>query len=292
MNEPVKQETQLPTLGSSPEVPQQEVLASDMVIPKLLLMQGLSDFVSDRAKDPVTGQEIRQGDVVRSTTGQVLGGPDKPFPIIPLRYTSLWMHQERIPGKTKPEFRGYVPRDAGLHDPGKGEIEKTGENLPWEFKHLGAEWVRTKVIRLYALLPGDIDSFLSMIERVKESGEMPDLEHALLPVVIDFRNTSYAAGKDVASYFLKIREMAQYGAQPYGYSMLLGCGKEENDKGVFYVYQAGKTEKLAAKFITEAKRWYATLGHANIKVDERDAADDVPAAKPQGEAGVSQQSKF
>lgn len=271
----------------APEV-EQEVLSSDMVIPKVLLMQALSDNVSERKKDPVTGAQIQAGDIVRSTSGEILGNPEKPVDIIPLRLQNLWMLQEQEGKEMK--FRGYIPRTAGLDDAkATTELEKTGENLPWEFKHLGADWKRTKVIRLFALLPADIKAFQEEMKKAAESGEMPDLEKTLLPVVIDFRVSSYNAGKEVATYFLKIKEMAQYGARPYGYSMALSVQQDKNDKGTFYVFKTGKTTKLPAELKPEAERWYNTLANVQVKVDESDANEP---AKAHGESGVSEQSAF
>jgi hypothetical protein len=289
MNEVAKKEESGALTVSDRAGTQQAVLASDMVIPKLQLMQGLSDKVAERAKSP-DGQVIQMGHMIRSTTGEILGDPDKPVDIIPLRFASLWMLGEKVGGDL--EFRGYIPRDGGLEDAEREENAKTGENLPWEFKHLGADWKRTKVIRLFGLLPADILGFQAEVKAALANGDMPDLEKTLLPIVVDFRIKSYPAGKDVATYFLKIKELAQYGARPYGYSMPLSCVMEENDKGKFYVFKTGKTKKLDAALLEQSERWFNTLSNvATVKVDEQDTSE-VGGAAPSGEAGVSGKSQF
>jgi hypothetical protein len=202
--------------------------------------------------------------MVRSTTAEKLGGPDQPVQFIPLKMTTEWILAERV-GKNF-EYRKTEPRNAG------------NENLPWEFKQNGADWKRTKVINVYALLPQDILNFQTEIKRLAETGEMPDLNKTLLPVVISFRSTSYNAGKSVATFFSKIAEMSQYGvAKPYGYTMSLSCYQDKNDDGTYYVFEAGDTKALDKALLPEAERWFNTLNAMQtIRVDDTD--EEKPAA--------------
>lgn len=245
-----KKETSQVAIVPEQQAPSQNVLASDLIIPKVLLMQGLSELV--------TARKAQLGDMVRSTTGEKLGDPEHPIRFIPLKMTSEWIVQEKI-GK-KYEYRRTEPRTAA------------NENAPWEFKQDGTEWKRTKVINVYALLPQDIANFQAEIKRLQASGEMPDLNKTLLPVVIPFRSTSFNAGRSVATFFSKVAEMAQYGqAKSFGYTMALSCYEDKNDQGAYYVYEAGDIKPLDKVMHAEAERWSNTLNQMQtIRIDETD----------------------
>ena len=107
----------------STEVEQhQEVLNSDIIIPKVLLMQGLSDFVQDR--------KAAIGDMVRSTTAEKLGDDKTPISFIPLKMSNAWTISEKIDEKY--EFRRVELRNAA------------NEDLPYEFEENGTEETQRK----------------------------------------------------------------------------------------------------------------------------------------------------
>lgn len=250
-----KQESQLPQVAPPADTAQQEVLNSDIIIPKLLLMQGLSEFVSERAKDP-SGKAISQGDMVRSTTTEIVGDPDRSIDVIPLKMTTEWRLEEKIGGKF--EYRGTEARTAA------------NEDSPWEFKKNGADWKRTKVINLFALLPADITAYREELKKFADTGEMPDLNKTLMPVVISFRSTSFNAGKKVATFYAQLRDMMRVSpnVRPYNYTLELSCFQDKNDKGQYYVFEVGKTKKLASELVEEAARWYGILNAMKeIRVD-------------------------
>lgn len=266
----MKQESNAP--APAPYIPQakQEILRSDVIIPKLLLMQGLSDFVMER--------KAQSGDMVRSTTAEKMGGEKAPINIIPLSYVSLWMNSEKI--GVKYEFRGYEPRTA------------KNEMWPWEFKENGADWKRTKVMHLFALLPQDIDSQSEELAKFKSTGEMPDFDKALLPVVIPFRGMSYTAAKSVASFFTKVDSLANQAGEAfpsYGMTLPLSCVLDKNDKGTYYVYEVGKAMKTAEKYLKAAATWHETIGKmgTSLKVDEADVGEDSENQVPKSQDGPS-----
>jgi hypothetical protein len=246
----------------------EEILKSDIVVPKVLLMQGLSEAVSKRHKSP-DGANIQQGDIIRSTTLEVVGGPDDAVEFIPLTYTNHWRVEEEINGKY--EYRGLEPRTA------------KNEDLPWKFEKDGAQWRRVKVLNVFALLPQDLAAFQDEIKRAQAENDIPDLNKVLLPVVISFRSTSYNAGKAVVTHFAKAASMAKYGAVPYGHTMKLSCKQEENDKGIFYVFDVAPGRKCSKEEVGEAKDWYARLASGPVKIDESDEGIEEGAA-PSGPA--------
>lgn len=240
------------------EAAAQEVLKGDVLIPKLLLMQGLSEFVNER--------KAAQGDMVRSLTGEVVGNPDKPVEFIPVMYTNTWVEEELV-GK-KYEFRQEVPRNA------------RNEADPWEFTHNGAPWRRKKSINLYAILTKDIAAEAEEIRKFKETGELPDADKALLPVLISFRSTSFKAGMKLATHFQKAKK---FGVPGYVNTFKLKCYQDKNDQGTYYVLDVESAGKTAPEALKLAQEWNQILSTGSVKVHEVDAAskgdaneDDIP----------------
>jgi hypothetical protein len=253
-----KEPTQL-AVAPEPQVLTQEILSSDIIIPRLLLMQGLSEAVSERKKTP-DNQVIQQGDMIRSTTLEKLGDPDKPVEFVPLKMVAQWILSEKIGQKF--EFRKSIPRTAA------------NEDLAWEYKENGIDWRRTKSLDVYALLPQDVAAYQTEMAKVAETGDLPDLNKTLLPVVISFRSTSFTAGRTIATFFAQVRDALRVdpNVKSYGYTLPLTCYQDKNDKGSYYVFKVGAPKKLATELFPEAERWFQTMTVIqNVKVDESEA---------------------
>jgi hypothetical protein len=238
----------------------QEVLNSDMPIPRLYLMQKTSDLVD-------TG-DFRAGDFVRSTNNEKLGDSKAPVSFIPLKMTTDWMLQEKVGDRF--QWRGREPRTA------------QNDGLPWEFQKNGTEWKRMKEISVFALLPNDLEN---QEQRVKEALERGELPEPATPIVLTFRSTSYNAGKEVAKFFLTVEEtVKKYGHKlaPSMYALPLSNEKEENDKGSYQVMKVGKPKMLQNNaVVAEAARWYELLTQMDVSalnVDQDEKDDDVAAA--------------
>lgn len=243
-----------------------EIVASDVLIPRLLLAQGISPIVTSR--------KAQIGDFVRSTTGEILGNPEKPLQIVPLKMTNTWINFENVPGAEQPQFRGQEHRGAVRND--RGEITSTNEDLPWEYKGPnGEDMFRRKAITLYALIPGDVAKYNEEIEKAVASGEAPDLDKTVLPVVITFQSTSFKhAGKKCASFFNSVRVNAMKLAgkvqvAPFQYILTLESKQETKGKASWYVYdfQAPKALKDAG-VREEAARWAGLLNSMTVKTDD------------------------
>lgn len=235
----------------------EDILSSAIVIPRLLLMQGLSDFVNER--------KAQQGDIVRKTPFQVLGGPEKPVSFIPITFNNQWMlsELEGVGPKAKFAFRGYEKMDASNQD------------LPWEFEKNGTQWKRTKVLNLYALLPADIAAEKAEMAKAAK-GEEVDPDKALLPVLISFRSTSYTAGKDIVTHFAKARKFAQPG---YVSVLTLGCTQDTNEHGTFFIYQIGRQGPAAQDQKEVAAYWHKILSTQAVQVEADESEAPAQAAK-------------
>jgi len=258
----VKTETNLPV---DPLPQGTQVLKSDVVLPKLLLMQGLSDLVNER--------KAQQGDFVRSSTAEKLGDDKAPVEFIPLTFQNLWLVSEDQKGDGKKyEFRRYEPRTLA------------NENAEWDYIEKGTKWKRTKIMSLFALLPRDIDAQAQMMKEFEETGEMPDVDKVLLPVVIQFKNTSFKAGKEVATLFAKAESISRTLGKTvpaFGTTMRLSCVSDKNDKGNFFVMKVESAGKTKPEYKDSAANWYSQLMSlgAAVKVDESDVAVEEAAAE-------------
>lgn len=264
MNQQVATQNQsnVPALGGNTVT--EDVLRSDIVLPSILLMQGLSEFVKER--------KAQSGDIVRSKPFQLLGGPDKPLDFIPITFTNGWRIGEIVGGRE--EFRGREARNSG------------NEDLPWEFEKNGAKWKRTKTINLYALLPADIEAELAEKARCEKDGEIFDLDKTLMPVAIEFRSTGYNAGKAISTHFQKAK---MHNALPYNYVLRLSCSAESNAKGDYYVYDVVTSpEKLKKDYMPLTAQWAETLRTAKVEIHE----EEPIAAAPQGTKPPAKDPRF
>ena len=129
--------------------------ARDVVIPKILLMQGISELVADG--------KAQIGDYVDSLTGVNLGSINKPLSFIPFHMEKLWVISGRKAGDTnaKFEFDKYEPVNSSNMQKPFNEI--IGET----------EYKNEYTLQFYCLLPNDTS----------------------MPYVLSFKSTSSRAGK-------------------------------------------------------------------------------------------------
>lgn len=247
-NEVAVQETKALVVAAPEAVVSETLLTSDMIIPRVLLQQALSEAVSER--------KCMAGDIIRSTTKEVLGNDRaEPIKFIPITYKTTWILNEEINGKY--EYRGVEPRTA------------QNENSDWEFFKDGGKWKRVKGVDVYALLSKDVDA--DIINTSLSGDEIPDVDKVLLPVVIGFRSTSYQAGKAVINHFMKIKTLQAKlpHIAPFMYEMSLACKCEKNDKGTFFIYDVpASSNKAKPEYIAAAREWHKVISSQAIVVDE------------------------
>lgn len=218
----------------------EEILSGSIVIPRLLIMQGLSDLVTER--------KAVMGDMVRSQPVEVLGNPDKPVKFIPITFNNEWMLSEKVGNKF--EFRGTEKMTAA------------NENLPWEFVKDGVQWKRTKMVNVYVLLPSDIEAEKVELEKAK-NGEMPDPDKVLFPLLLSLRSTSFPAGKDIVTHFAKAKH---FGVKGYVSTMELSCYQDKNDQGSFYVAKVAKSGQTPKEYLSACESWYNILQTRKVEV--------------------------
>lgn len=261
-------ETQVTTNSTNPNLPAQAngwagvydgVDKSDLMMPTILLGQGLSPFVSDgRAK---------AGDIVKSQPFKIIGDKDKPVAFIPLMISKSW----RI-------FESDGSRWVFDHSEPYHEKDK---NLHYLFDKDGTSFKREKTIHAYVLLTADIETAKTSMAAFKEKGEMPSPDTALIPASIMFRSMSYTAGRKLAMHF----KMAEsFNVPPASTTLLLKAKFEKNDRGQFYVWDIDGGVKTTPENIEIARQWYNSLYSkpenytvdAGVEESHHDNAEKIP----------------
>lgn len=229
------------------QAPTQQVSASDILIPSILINQPTSDF----------GEEIKQGHIVRSTDKVDLG---KDVEVIPLSFYKTWTVFD-LSG-SKPQWKRSEPCDY------------SNENLPWEFTEDGVPLRRDLCLNFYCLVPQDIKR-----EHAAMSSDDPDPDDMLLPILLRFTRTSYKIGKQLVTHFAKIERFKQRNpnVNPYGKVFKLTTELMSGDSGKYYVWDVVGTEKVDPSMTPSCVEWASTIASTDVKVHEVD--EEVPQAK-------------
>jgi hypothetical protein len=137
----------------------------DLVIPKILLMQGTSEMVGDGA--------AVLGDVINSLTSEKLGGFASKVEIIPLKAYKTWTIYD-VSSKN-PQYLRTEP------------LNEHNAGLPWDDTENGKAIRRDNTLNYFVLL-----------RKEAASGEA-------FPCVLSLKRTSYQAGKTLATHLVKMR---------------------------------------------------------------------------------------
>jgi len=137
-----------------------DVSARDLVIPKVLLMQGMSKLVTNG--DAVMG-ELRE-----SLENKLVGGVDSPMNFIPFNYERFWAISK---------FDGTQYKY--IHSEPVSASNERAQQIQWE--NADGKYRRDFVYRFYVIRPEEV------------------AEDVALPYAIDFKRTSNRAGKKLVT---------------------------------------------------------------------------------------------
>lgn len=211
---------------------------SDIMLGKILLMQGLSEAVMDG--------KAKFGDMLDSLEGKVLGDKNSPIEIIPILTNKTWVvskkHVQEIKGKrvlgSKFEYEGIIPMTAENQHL---EMEETLED--------GSIIRRDRSLNFYVLLANDVQG---------------------LPYIVSFRRTSYTAGKKLITHFAKMQMLKQ---PPAAKTLKLTCVEDSNDLGTYYKFNIEQGRNSTAEEINTAYEWYKTISKGGVKEHEVDVSE-------------------
>lgn len=204
---------------------------SDIVIAKILPMQGLSQLVADG--------KAMMGEFRDSLSGAKLGSITEPFPIIPFHVEKVWDILEEQGDQYK-----WVRSEALVEDPLKPGYN---DNLPWNDVVDGINVKRVRRMNFFVMLPSQI-----------ATGEA-------VPYLLSFKSTSYREGKKLfTQMYLRNRKA---NLPPPAYTFILSGVKQKNDKGTFITPTLELGPKSTPEQITECFNWYQLVKKGAVKVD-------------------------
>lgn len=217
----------------------------DMVIPKILPMQGLSQLVSDGI--------AKMGEFRDSISNELLGSIDAPVELIPFFLQKAWDIMEED-GKGNYKWARTVPLidnpvAAGYND-----------NWTWEGEENGVAIKRVRRMNFFVLVRSQIGT-------------------GAMPYVLSFKSTSLKEGKKLFTemYVRGIRA----GLPPAAHSYMLGGKKEKNDKGTFVVPTMTRASRTNPEELQECLHWIRLINSGAAKVDNSDVegADNAPTGE-------------
>jgi hypothetical protein len=216
------------------------VSTSDLIIPRLLLMQNTSEAVGDgRAK---------LGDILNSQSNTVIGGCDKPVEIIPLKLFKTW----RVMNVSKPqaEFLCEEP------------VTPENQNRDWEGEEvLGG--VNTPVRYDFSY------NFFVLIKNEVAEGEG-------FPVLISMRRTCVRAGKALATHLFKRAALQK---APYSKSVRVVVTKQKHDTNTYAIYEIQDGVVCSEAELAEGAKWMPLLATMRVD-EEKSEADEKAAPAP------------
>lgn len=237
----------------------QQIDAADVLVPKMLIMQPVSEWVGEG--------KHQQGALVRSTDGVLLGGKkgqeDVMVPFIALSYTKDWSIFKKDKNDTKFMFQRREPFTAMNRD------------REWAWMRDGVAWRADQNINLFALLPSDIERNLAARKRMADIGEMPDPSDALIPIQIQFTRTSFKVGRGVVTHFAQSQDMGIPAAMT---TLSVYTEMVKGDGKLYFVFKLGAQSKTSPTHLAIARKWYDILSRSQVRVHEEDIIDAEVAA--------------
>jgi len=233
----VKKEENLPTELMNMEFDFSSVESTDLKIPRILLMQAMSELVNEKG-------EAKAGDLVNSVTSAIIGSVRekdyKPVKVIPLQMLKTWIVQERVDANTL-KYISTIP------------VTPENSDLEWEFvDEQGRKCKRTKCVSFYVYMESDLGN------------------ETALPYMITFRNTSIKGSAAIASHFAECK-VAQLGGKlmpPFSRVFEIGGKSEKNDKGTFFVMTSKPTTAVPTQHYGQLFSWYKAIQTPKYKVDD------------------------
>lgn len=221
--------------------------SQDMIIPKILPMQGLSKMVADR--------KAMMGEFRDSVSSKLIGSIDKPFECIPFYLQKVW----DIQAQQADGSYAWVKTVPLVEDP---MDQNYNDNLPWEGEEDGIKVKRIRRMNFFVLLPEEV------------------ADNSAMPYVLSFKSTSLKEGKKLFSQ-MYVRNF-KAGLPPAAQLVKVGGAMQSNKKGTFVVPQVEFTRRATNEELKECLNWLKLVRKGAVKIDN---SDDGPEAADLGEVG-------
>lgn len=218
----------------APQVSQQ-----DIIIPKILVMQGLSVAVAEG--------RAQMGEFRDSLNNTLMGRFDTdPVHVIPFYIEKTWdILEEQEDGSFK--WTRSVPV---VENPASPDYN---DNWKWEAEVGGQKIKNVRRFNYYVLLPSEVESGAS------------------IPYIFSFKSTSIKEGKKL--YTQMYLRNIKAGLPPAAFTIKLGGARQKNDKGIFIVPSFELDRKSTQEELAECLSWIKMIKGGKVKVDESDVVE-------------------
>lgn len=217
------------------------VSAQDIIIPRILLMQPMSEAVTEG--------DAAFGDMVESLSNEKVGDLKTPLEVVPFLMRKIFVEYDVTNGtdmKNK-KFLRVTP------------ITPQNENLPYNDEET-RDGKRMLIMRDYVR-----EFYVLRVDELKLG--------ATIPYTISFRRSSAQAGKKLATQ-MYVKNL-NAGKTPASVTVMLTVNKTTNDQGTFGTFDIAPNAPTDIKYIAEAFKWLQLVNQGSAKVaDESYAADD------------------
>lgn len=213
----------------------EESTSDDIIIPKLLLMQAVSEKVQDGEKS--------LGEIVKSTDWKTLAKKGEKVNVIPFKIFKTWRLSE-IDAQGQAEWRGEEP------------WTPMNTDLPWDYEITGEDGKTKKMRRdqaynFYAILTDEV-------------GKNP------FPVKMQFTRTSRKAGRVLADHFSK---MKTEGRPPALQTFNIGSDVVKGEKNTYQIFTAEYGTESTLEQVQTAKKWFDIINKAGAKVQDHEVEE-------------------
>lgn len=219
----------------------QAIKASDLVVPRLRLIQSTSPEVADG--------KAKLGDIWNSQTHEVVGNFETPLEIIPLKMFKSWRVMD-VSGKQAKWVRDET-------------VTSENESREWEGREDIVDKESGQEKKDCAVRYDFTYNFFILIKKEVDAGDG-------FPAVISMRRTSAMAGKHLSTHLFKRQALKQH---PASKSVIIKVGKqrkEQNTWGIFEIHQGSMSNEDA---LAAADRWLPLLDQMRAKIDEPEAVE-------------------
>jgi len=229
--------------------------SSDIMISRILLMQGQSSLVEQEKATP--------GQIVGSLEADLLADNGQELEVIPFhRYKSFRLFKAQ-PGGGKPLFIKEMPYDK--------------DTIEWENKRLREVEIDGEMLmcfitwNYYVMLPNELDA---------------------LPRMMSFSSTNFKVGKMLTTHTVSAAKMfrTRYKTNKGSFlpfkTYIFGSEKTKNEKGNWFLYNVKKGRETTEAERAAVYEWAKMAKTGGVKVHEDDDLGDIAANdEPQVEQG-------
>ena len=225
------------------------VLSNDLILPRLMLMQALSGFVSDENIGAKAG-EIRD-----SIEGRLLGSAKAPVKIIPFFNTTTWVVSKEENGKF--EFHKVEPR-------------REGERREYEEIINNEKYHNSACIKIYCLVYDDLKT--GMVTPYEVSFKSYSFKHAGRSFA-QLASKLKANGKPLASAVFELGAGKEENAKGQFFCYTLGFAKDEKGQVMM------TTQEELAQAYAQYKQISAAYMENRLKT-EQNSEEVTPSTAP------------